>query len=333
MHPRSRTVRPGRIVWGILVVALLVLAGFWAGRVTMQPPAVATDLPDAEVLVDVTEQTLGRELNLNVTVSQPRRVLAANALTGVVTSVSDTGEVAVGDELYRVAGVPVRAVQGATPFHRALGLRDRGEDVRQLQQALVALGLLSAADGTYGASTERAVKTWQKQLGIAQSGRVALGELVAVPHLPSALSLDADVIGPGVVLAGGEKVVHVIFGRQVVQAFQPALLAPDRNFIGADGDHVILTAAGGDVGGDVLAQDVLFQRHPLHLDVGVLGAEVVHQALHPDHVAIVHGCDGNRRLGHGHTRKRDQSRCTHQGAKRLGHVILPGSAYEQIIAV
>ena len=59
MHPRSRTVRPGRIVWGILVVALLVLAGFWAGRVTMQPPAVATDLPDAEVLVDVTEQTLG----------------------------------------------------------------------------------------------------------------------------------------------------------------------------------------------------------------------------------------------------------------------------------
>ena len=208
MHPRSRTVRPGRIVWGILVVALLVLAGFWAGRVTMQPPAVATDLPDAEVLVDVTEQTLGRELNLNVTVSQPRRVLAANALTGVVTSVSDTGEVAVGDELYRVAGVPVRAVQGATPFHRALGLRDRGEDVRQLQQALVALGLLSAADGTYGASTERAVKTWQKQLGIAQSGRVALGELVAVPHLPSALSLDADVIGPGVVLAGGEKVVH-----------------------------------------------------------------------------------------------------------------------------
>lgn len=89
MHPRSRTVRPGRIVLGILVAALLVLPG--SGRpVTMQPPAVATDLPDAEVLVDVTEQTLGRQLNSNVTVSQPRRVLAANALTGVVTSVSDT---------------------------------------------------------------------------------------------------------------------------------------------------------------------------------------------------------------------------------------------------
>lgn len=191
----------------VLVALLLIAAGFWAGRVTLRPAAVTPDLAESEVLVEVTEQTVGRSLNLNVTVSQPERALAVNALSGVVTAVREPGEATVGDVLYRVAGVPVRAVQGTVPFYRPLAAGDRGDDVRQLQDALVALGHLPAADGRFGASTTRAVLAWQRQLGTAETGTVAQGELVAVPSLPSALVLDEELISVGGVLEGGEEIV------------------------------------------------------------------------------------------------------------------------------
>ena len=118
----------------------------------------------------------------------------------------------------------------------------------------------------------------------------------------------------------GQKVVDIVFCRQVVQAFQPALLAPDRNFVGADGDDVILTTAGGDVGRHVLAQDVFFQRHPFDLDVGVLGVEVVHQALHADHVAVVHGGDGDGGFGHGGARDDKRNRRAQKRASGEFHL-------------
>lgn len=206
--PRSRGGRLGRRVAGVLLAAAMVGAGFWAGRLTMQPQTATNDLPDSNVLVEVTEQTVGRALNFNVAVSQPRRALAANALAGVVTEVRPSGEVAVGDVLYRVAGIPVRAVQGAVPFYRALGPGDKGEDVRQVQNALVALKLLGAADGTYGEGTDRAVRAWQRRLRTPVTGRIELGELVAVPKLPAWLMLDAKALSLGGVLAGGEKIVY-----------------------------------------------------------------------------------------------------------------------------
>ena len=108
----------------------------------------------------------------------------------------------------------------------------------------------------------------------------------------------------------GQQVGFVVIFGQIIQRHQPALLAPDRNFVGADGQHVKLTAFGGDVGCDFLAQDVFFQRHPVHMDVGVLGVKVIHQPLHPDHVAVVHGGHSDLgRLSHCHTGQGQHSRC------------------------
>ena len=107
---------------------------------------------------------------------------------------------------------------------------------------------------------------------------------------------------------GGQEVVDVVFRRQVVERHEPALLGPDRDLVGADGDDVILAAAGGDVVRHVLAKHVLFERHPLERDVGMLGGEVVRQPLHADHVAVVHGGDRQRGLGEGAAGARQQSR-------------------------
>lgn len=222
--------------WLIFAVIALVFTGLgvWAGRATLSPVEAPQDLAAGEVLAEVTEQTVGRALNLNVSVAQPKRALAANTLGGVVTEVRPAGEAHVGDVLYRVADTPVRAVVGQTPFYRSLAPGAKGADVRQLQDALVALGLLRASDGTYGAPTERAVRQWQATLGMERTGTVALGELVAVPQLPAALLLAEDAISLGAVLAGGEKIVHGAVGQPTFTlrlSQQQARLVPESSTI------------------------------------------------------------------------------------------------------
>ena len=91
-----------------------------------------------------------------------------------------------------------------------------------------------------------------------------------------------------------QQVIDIVIRRKVVQRRKPVLLGPDRNLIGADGQHVELTAASGDVGRDLLAQRVLLQRDPVDLNVGVFRVELGHEALHADHVAVVHGGHGDR---------------------------------------
>ena len=94
----------------------------------------------------------------------------------------------------------------------------------------------------------------------------------------------------------GKQIRRVIVRSEIVERYQPILLGPDRDFVGADGQHVELTTLGRDIGGDALAQDVLFERHPFHAHVGIFGGEIAGQRLHADHVAVVHGGDRQRCL-------------------------------------
>ena len=119
-----------------------------------------------------------------------------------------------------------------------------------------------------------------------------------------------------------QQVVDVIAFRQIVQADQPTLLAPDRNLVGADGHDVVLATLGGDVRGHTLAQDVLLQRHPLQFDARVLGGKVVGQTLHTDHVAIVDRGDRQRLGSRCRRQEAGGSGGAHQGTKLDLHRIL-----------
>lgn len=157
--------------------------------------------------------SVGRSLPLSTTLRQPARTVATNGLSGVVLDTA-AGEVEQGSIIYDVAGTPVRVVEGEVPFYRDLARKLEGDDVAQLQQVLIDLGHLEgSADGGFGWRTERAVKAWQKELGQRQTGKIPLGELVAVDRLPTVVQLGESIVR-GATLDGGEESVLAPTGEQ-----------------------------------------------------------------------------------------------------------------------
>ncbi|MEM7341686.1 MAG: peptidoglycan-binding domain-containing protein [Actinomycetota bacterium] len=116
---------------------------------------------------------------------------------GTVTDRHETGTIVKpGDTLIELNRKPVTLADGDVPLYRELrlvksGERDdlgnkltklQGDDVSQLQQFLLDQGFDDSerleVDGTFGSSTERAVKAWQKDRGLAETGKVDASQLV-----------------------------------------------------------------------------------------------------------------------------------------------------------
>lgn len=214
----------------LLVAVSCLAAGYFASRAVLTQQVRPSDAPSAST-AEVVEATIGQTLNVGVTVTQPSLVLASNTLTGVVTEVSPNTSYDVGTVIYRVANIPVWLVQGLVPLYRDLTVGVEGVDVQELQKALQSLGYsIYDKSGTYGTSTELAIKKRQKSLGVETTGTVRLGEIVAVPTLPAADSVGTS-IKLGHVLVGGEDSV---IGRSGIRQFslvltdeQAAALKPD----------------------------------------------------------------------------------------------------------
>lgn len=204
--------RSGRLLrWvaAVVIVAVLVAGGIWAGWTVGSRGAVIDEQAAVPVDVAVTEQSFGRQFKFNATVTQERVPAAVNQLVGVVTYISPENEFSQGDTVYSVDDVPVRVVQGSKPFFRPLSRGIKGEDVRQLSQLLTDLGYLREADNDFGAYTEQAVLKYQKDLGLPVTGEIGLGQLVAVPILPQALFIDRKTAAAGAALSGGETIIEV----------------------------------------------------------------------------------------------------------------------------
>ena len=228
-RPARRERHAVRVLVMTVVVAIAGGLGWWGARATM--PSASTALPlESVVLTAMSQQgSVGRALTLNVTAERPVAQLATNALPGVVTAVHTGGEVATGGVLYEVAGTPVRALRGDVPFYRDLARGTKGQDVRQLDEALIELGYSTGAPSEdFGPRIEAAVKSWQKAMGRERTGVVAQGEVIAFTNLPSSVRLD-DAIAPGLVLSGGEASVFAPVGTLdfvlSVSADQGAMIA------------------------------------------------------------------------------------------------------------
>jgi hypothetical protein len=108
---------------------------------------------------------------------------AANALGGTYTWLPHAGSVIEpGRALWRVDAEPVVLMNGTVPAYRPMRRGNEGTDVLQLERGLSALGYdPGAVDGAYDASTAAAVRAWQDDLGLHDTGAVELGRIVFLP--------------------------------------------------------------------------------------------------------------------------------------------------------
>lgn len=220
-RPERRPRRLGVVTWA---VALVLAAGLGAlfGAWAFGTPSVdeATDSPATVV---VAEMTVGQSLPLAVSAAWEARPLGVGAAEGVLTSVdvADGDTVHAGDRLFTVDLRPVVAAVGEVPAFRDLSQGARGADVAQLQQLLVDTGFLAGpVDGDFGSATTRAVRAWQRSLGMERDGIVRASDVLFAARLPARVRT-VDEIGVGTRLAAGDVALSVLDGEPEFVATVP----------------------------------------------------------------------------------------------------------------
>ncbi|GFZ99269.1 peptidoglycan-binding domain-containing protein [Nesterenkonia alkaliphila] len=197
----------------ILAVVLAAAAGWWAASTTMgESETQEQETASQEIWAEASYASVGRSLNLSTTVRQPSETVGTNRFPGIVREAQD-GQLDNGDMVYRVGSNAVRIIESPVPFWRDLTQGSSGPDVTAVQEYLISAGYLEGgeAHGRYDQWTAAAVQDWQEELGIAGTGTIELGEVVAVPRAPLVIQL-GESIRVGAELAGGEEAVQAPTG-------------------------------------------------------------------------------------------------------------------------
>lgn len=162
--------------------------------------AAATTAPTATAPVSRTD--LVETTTVDGTLGYADRRTIAARTAGTITALPRVGStVRPGQALYRLDGRPVTLLSGRVPAYRTLQTGTEGEDVRQLEAGLRALGHRGfTVDDEYTRSTAAAVRRWQKSLGVERTGRVELGSVVfgsAPVRIGSHAADVGDAVTPG----------------------------------------------------------------------------------------------------------------------------------------
>ncbi len=186
----------------VVVLAVTVIPGIAA------PPSVAASAAPLST-VPVTTGNMVSVTNAQATLhySQERPLVAASS--GVVTALPAAKEVIVpGATLYRLNNQPVILLRGSLPAWRTLerGVSP-GEDVRQLEENLSALGLFRGdVDTTFTRLTADAITAWQESLGLERTGRVEPSAILFADHDLRVMSVTVEV---GIEAAPGTELYRV----------------------------------------------------------------------------------------------------------------------------
>jgi peptidoglycan hydrolase-like protein with peptidoglycan-binding domain len=175
------------LVVGVLV---MVLAGAGAGGYVLladRPSSTdATTAAKAVTTATVTRANLVDTEQEDGSLGYDDQQTLRSGVQGVLTSLPDEGAtVRRGQTLYRVDDQPVTLWYGTLPLYRPLvGGVDDGPDVKQLERNLDALGYGDGltVDDHFTSGTTDAVKAWQADRGLEETGRVDATQVVFVGH-------------------------------------------------------------------------------------------------------------------------------------------------------
>lgn len=193
------TKRTTRTVIGVAAAVVVVGAGgvaaFGLGGSEPAPPP-ATGLPPGTAKVTRTTLTSTEKVSGTLGYGTQNPVLRSGP--GTVTWLPAAGDVVTrGKTLYAVDDHPVPALYGSVPPYRTLKSGVSGNDVRELEENLKALGYNGfTVDDDFTSSTATAVRKWQKDLGRDETGSVQPSDVAIVPGDVRVADLKAQVGGP-----------------------------------------------------------------------------------------------------------------------------------------
>lgn len=207
--------RPGR--WTIaLTLGGLAVAGAAAWFIFGGDDTDAAEAPAPVTVRTVTaeERDLVDSSTLEGTLGYARDISISAPVAGTVTDLIDDGEPVQRNSLVvEIDAVPMVAFFGDKPMYRNVRQGDEGDDVAAIERNLAALGYHTTTDsdgdlvdtgfvvdGVFDAATRDAVERWQADLGVAETGEVALGSVVMVPG-PSSVASTSTAVG-GLVTPG-----------------------------------------------------------------------------------------------------------------------------------
>jgi hypothetical protein len=154
-----------------------------------------------------------------------------------------------GRVLYRVSGTPVVLLYGRSPAYRSLAQGMSGQDVRQLNTALVKLGYATAAAlgpqsgwHYFSGETAYALEQLQSHLGLAVTGTLPLGQAVFLPG-PAQVNALGTAVVPGAPATAGSVVLTATSVTPVVTIDLDASLQGEVK----TGDKVAVTLPDGAV--------------------------------------------------------------------------------------
>jgi hypothetical protein len=238
---------PGRRRFGVAawLAALLAVggAGFLAGRTALSPPTSLSASPGAAVVVRVVHGSVSQSVSFTGTASWTRDSEYNNGAEGVITSIGirDGEPIGAGSILYTVDLRPVSAATGSVPSFRSVEKGDSGPDIAQLQRFLAERGdYRGRVTGTFGPSTEDAVRRWQAAVGIVADGVVRRGDVIYFERLPGRFSR-TQALSIGAPIAPGDRVLDHIGDSPV---FSVHLSPEQRSFVPLSGDAFIHHPSG-----------------------------------------------------------------------------------------
>jgi peptidoglycan hydrolase-like protein with peptidoglycan-binding domain len=157
---------------------------------------------------EITKETLVDRSDHDGTLGHGDTTTISARAAGTVTTLPAAGAtVSRGKSIYRIDNKPVTLLYGALPAYRTLSPGVTGADVKQFEKNLWALGYRGfTVDTKYSSSTATAVKEWQDDLGLTETGRVETSQIV---YATSPVRVDSRTAQVGAVVQPGSEILDV----------------------------------------------------------------------------------------------------------------------------
>lgn len=225
----KRRTRAGVAIGSAILAAGAVTAA--ALGIGGQDPGAAQNTAEPVATEPVTRADLTQTQLVNGVLGYGTRNPVTAAGPGRITWLPALGATVVrGKPLYKTDNRAIPLLYGTLPLYRPLRTGVVGEDVREIEANLAALGYRGfTVDRTFNAATATAVRHWQKDLGLTATGQVEPDAVVVVPGAARIAELTAHLGdragGPVLSYAGTTRVVSVALDVALQTLVRPGLKA------------------------------------------------------------------------------------------------------------